>query len=103
MDDIIYDIPGFKFLYVTPYAHEEISSCFTCCCGDERLLSIIISTGITGLALAVNLLICRLQFKANNAQLITAIASCGPILEKPQRNDLLICLCKRVCNISPLV
>ena len=38
---------------------------------------------------------CRLQFQANNAQLITAIASSGPILETPQRSDLLTCLCKR--------
>ena len=66
-----------------------------CCCGDERLPSLIISTGITDLALEVNLIICRLQFQANNAQLITAIASSGPILETPQRSDLLICLCKR--------
>ena len=66
-----------------------------CCRGDEKLLSLIISTGITSLALEVHLFICRLQFQANNAQLITTIASSGPILETPQRSDLLICLCKR--------
>ena len=70
----------------------EISSCSICCCGDERLPSL---TSITSLALSLNLLICRLQFQANNAQLITANASSGPILETPQRSDLLICLCKR--------
>ena len=37
----------------------------------QRLPSLVISTGITGLALEVNLLICRLQFQANSAQLIS--------------------------------
>ena len=86
-------------IYVTLCASDssawEIWSCFICCSGDERLPSLIISTGITSLALEVNLLNCRLQFQANNAQLITANASSGPILETPQRVDLLICLCKR--------
>ena len=105
LDDIIYNTPGFELLYesrkidVTPRAYEVLCmrnfKFLHLCCSYERSPSLIISTGITGVGLEVNLLICRLQFQANNAQLVTAIASSGPISETPQLSDLLICLCKR--------